>query len=156
MIISSDLRWREHIDNCISRGCKLLGLLKRLRRSLWISALSMFSYIHPVLEYGNVVLSDLPAYLFDKLERFQRKAARIVLRLPLFYDQTPHKKFLSQLKWPSSASRRIDQLALLGYRMFYGYVPKHLTEVTLRKTNGHHYKLRRGRVMNFRSLGQAS
>ena len=91
MIISSDLRWREHIDNCISRGCKLLGLLKRLRRSLSISALPMFyrTYIRPVLEYGNVVLSDLPAYLIDKLERFQRKAARIVLRLPLFNDQTP-------------------------------------------------------------------
>ena len=148
MIISSDLRWREHIDNCISRGCKLLGLLKRLRRSLSISALSMFyrTYIRPVLEYGNVVLSDLPAYLIDKLERFQRKAARIVLRLPLFNDQTPHRELLSQLKWPSLASRRRHQLVLLGYRMFNGYVPQHLTEVTLRKTNGHHYKLRRGRV----------
>ena len=37
------------------------------------------TYIRPVLEYGNVVLSDLPAYLIDKLERFQRKAARIGL-----------------------------------------------------------------------------
>ena len=81
MVISSDKRWKDHIERAITRGCQLLGLLKRLRNSLTTSAPSSFfcTYIRPTVEYASVVWCGIPQYLADKLEQFRRKAARVIL-----------------------------------------------------------------------------
>ena len=147
MVISSDLRWKDHIERAISRGCQLLGLLKRLRNSLTTSALSSFycAYIRPIVEYASVVWCGIPQYLADKLEQFQRKAARAILRLPLYGDKTPHSALLGKLKWSTLTSRRRHQLALLGYRLSVNNVPPHLENAGLEKKESR-YDLRQPSV----------
>ena len=59
-----------------------------------------------------MVWCGIPQYLADNLEQFQRKAARVILRLPLYGDKTPHSALLGKLKWSTLTSRRRHQLAL--------------------------------------------
>ena len=73
-----------------------------------------------------MIKTQIQAWVRDSLERFQRKAARVILGRPLFSDKTPHHVLLKLLNWPTLESRRRHQLALLGHRMSKGNVPPHL------------------------------
>ena len=63
----------------------------------------------------------------DRLERFQRRAAKIILRRPLFVTSN-HDELLATIGWPSLASRRKYFQAVLVYRMATSDVPKHLRD----------------------------
>ena len=63
----------------------------------------------------------------DRLERFQRRAAKIILRRPLFVPSN-HDELLATIGWPSLASRRKYFQAVLGYRMATNNVPQHLRD----------------------------
>ena len=84
LIIQSDLRWNSHVAATISKSTKLLFLLWRLWPSLNPTAMALLysTYIRPKLEYASNVLSSMSVTISDKLERFQRKAARVCLGLP--------------------------------------------------------------------------
>ena len=100
VLIQADLRWSEHV------ALSTLFLLMRMRGSLNQSALLLVyaRYIRPIIEY-SLITSNMPTTLQDKLERFQRKAARICLRLPLF-TPTNHSSLLHKLSLPTLSSRR--------------------------------------------------
>ena len=85
IVFQHDLQWAEHIYTILNKSLTSLKNLLRLRNSLNSSALSYLyrTYIRPKLEYACIALS-LPINTLDRLERFQRKAARICLRLPLY------------------------------------------------------------------------
>ena len=61
--------------------------------------------IRPKLEYACIALSPLPTHTMDKLERFQRKAASVCLRLP-FYTPADHSHLLRRLTLSSLHCRR--------------------------------------------------
>ena len=81
-----DLRWTEHTNSTLNKLLTSLKNILRLRNSLNSSALAYLycTYIRPKLEYACIALSPLPTHTMDKLERFQRKAARVCVRLPLY------------------------------------------------------------------------
>ena len=84
LILSSDLRWTEHTNRVLSKAARLLHTLRRLRNSLSRQALLFYYclYIRPVIEYASVAWPKLPAHLRDRLERFQRRALKIIIRKP--------------------------------------------------------------------------
>ena len=86
LVLTSDLRWTAHVNQVLSKAARLLHTLKRLRCTLSKAALTLYHclYIRPVVEYGCVAWPKLPAYLRDRLERFQRRAFKVILRKPLF------------------------------------------------------------------------
>ena len=87
------------MEYVIKKRCELLGLLKSLRHSLSTLALSAFYrvYNRPVTEYASGVWCSVPKYLGDSLERFQWKAAQVILGRPLLGDKTPHHVLLKLL-----------------------------------------------------------
>ena len=129
IIFSADLRWTKHVDAIIMKTSRLLGVLRRIHRSLTRHALSTFYliYIRPILEYADIAWSNLPTTQSDRLERTQRKAARIILGLSL-YEPTSHSRLLSSLNWPTLSSRRKLHLAQLGYALHTRTAPAHLLE----------------------------
>ena len=143
LILSSDLRWTPHVDVILSKASRLLGVLRRLSSSLSQAALSAFYmiYIRPILEYANVVWGKLPTYLDDRIERLQRKAARIVPCLSL-YAPVNHTALLTKLNWPTLSSRRTLQQALLAFRLHRKLIPQHLQNVSF-STRTVSYNLRR-------------
>ena len=86
LVLTSDLRWTAHVNQVLSKAARLLHTLKRLRCTLSKAALTLYYclYICPVVEYGCVAWPKLPAHLRDRLERFQRRAFKVILRKPLF------------------------------------------------------------------------
>lgn len=128
VVLQADLRWTAHVNHMLGKAGGLLHTLARLRGHLSTKALSLFykAYIRPVLEYADVCWSPLPAHLRDRMERFQRRAAKLILRKPLF-EPFPHDELLSLLNWHSLETRRNVHQALLAHRMATGKVPPHLS-----------------------------
>ena len=129
VIFSHDLRWNNHVDFILSKATRLLSVLRRLRSSLDQESLShmYLTYIRPILEYACTAWGNLGTTQVDRLERFQRRAAKIILRRPLFVPSN-HDELLATIGWPSLASRRKYFQAVLGYRMATSNVPQHLRD----------------------------
>lgn len=127
LVFQADLRWTAQISSKISKCRKSLHQLLRLRGKLNRAALSTIyqTYIRPIVEYGNLAMSSMGVGLEDSLERLQRRAARICLRLPLF-QPTHHSAILHHLGWATMSSRRKLRQLQLGHSLFYGNVPPHL------------------------------
>ena len=77
--ISSDLRWRPHINLIVSKANRVLGMLLKTFTSrdadLW--KLLYVSLVRPHLEFAAVVWNPYLTGDVDALERIQRKASRI-------------------------------------------------------------------------------
>ena len=127
LTFTDDLRWTSHVNNVLGKTAPLLGLLRRLRSSLSREALiTIYTiYIRPKLEYASIAWCNLPGHLVDRLERLQRRAAKIILGLPLFRPSN-HQALLQEIGWPTLHSRRRLQLAILAYKIATGTAPTHL------------------------------
>ena len=79
------------MDSIVTKASRLFAVLKRLRGSLSREALSVFYviYIRPQIEHASVAWSNLTGTLNEKLERLQRKTAKINLGFGL-YDKVDH------------------------------------------------------------------
>ena len=127
VILQSDLRWNSHITATIAKSARQLFLLRRLRPSVTPTALILLYkiYIRPKLEYASTVFSSLSVTISDRLERFQRKAARICLGLPLF-QPTNHSALLHRVGWSTLSSRRRYVRLLFAHDLWTKSVPPHL------------------------------
>ena len=80
--ISSDLKWNEHISECIKKANKRLYFIVLLKRAnVPLSDIVNFycTVIRPVLEYCAPVFHHaLPQYLSDDIERVQKRALSII------------------------------------------------------------------------------
>ena len=63
--------------------------------------------------------------LRNRLERFQRRAFKVILRKPLF-EPSDHDEVLLTLQQPSLESRRQYQSAILGFQLANKTAPQHL------------------------------
>ena len=107
IIFQHDLRWSAHLDFVLKKAVKSFNILFRLKSTLHAKSLSLIykTYILPIIEYACIAVTPLSITALDRLERIQRKAARICLRLPL-YTPLDHSTLLHRLKWPTMFSRR--------------------------------------------------
>ena len=99
-----------------------------------------------MIEYADVVWSYLPQSQVDRLERFQLKIARIILKLPL-YSHVSHSRLLTFLNLPSLSSRRFYHLALLAYRIKKKTAPEHLLKTSF-GTRTQPYNFRQAQTFN--------
>ena len=85
-------------------------------------------YSRRVIDYASVAWPKLPAHLRDCLERFQRRAFKIIIRKPIF-QHCDHNDLLLTLNQASLQSRRHYQSALVGFHLANQTAPQHLQEV---------------------------
>ena len=111
--------------------------------SLSKQALSFYycSYIRPVLEYASIAWPGLPAHLRDRLERFQRRVFKVILRLPVF-EHSGHDTLLLTVNQASIQSRREYRAALLGFQLANKRALQHLLDESF-PTQTSTYSLRR-------------
>jgi hypothetical protein len=82
VLVSDDLTWKKHIENCINRGNKRLGLVKRclgFNCSTKTKLLSFVSLVRPLVEYNTVVWMPNNKKQLCKLESLQRRATKYIL-----------------------------------------------------------------------------
>ena len=77
LVFCSDCTWRDHI---ITKDWARINVLRKLKFQLDRKSLQIihFSFIRPLLEYGDVVWSNCTLYESNELENVQLEAARIV------------------------------------------------------------------------------
>ena len=142
-----NLRWTTHINNIINKSLKTLHTLTKLRNSLNAPALCHLysTHVRPILEYACIAVTPLPQNTLDRLERLQRKAARICLNLPMF-SAISHSTLLHKLSLPTLFSRRKIKQLILAHSIFHSYAPPHLLEVPLPPLTTAAYPIRRPRT----------
>ena len=80
LIFNNTCHWGQHIDYIIDKAYKKLNILRSLKFDLDRLTLQImyFSFIRPVLEYGDIIFDNCPSYFSEKLEKINIEAARIV------------------------------------------------------------------------------
>ncbi len=80
LTFTDDGKWNYHISLCINKAWKSIGTLRSLKYILNRSCLEKlyFSYIRPLLEYGDIIWDNCTNELKNDVESVQHEAARIV------------------------------------------------------------------------------
>ena len=128
----------------LKKAVKSFNILFRLKSTLHTKSLSLIykRYILPIIEYACIAVTPLSIAALDRLERIQRKAARICLRLPL-YTPLDHSTLLHR---PTMFSRRKVKLTLLAHSIKYQYAPQHIRLLNTPAQVTAQYSLRHART----------
>ena len=80
--ISSDLKWNVHVSELVRKASTRLYFLRQLKKSHVAKRELLLLYItciRSTLEYGCPLFHrDLPSYLYEDLERLQKRAMKII------------------------------------------------------------------------------
>ena len=114
---SDTLTWENHIDAILSKGAQRIGLLRRYRKRLPSLAIRHFycTSICPALEYASVAWSGLSSTCAARLERLQRRAARLITGTGP-RDHLDHDLLLARAGLTSLSSRRQVELAVFAWK----------------------------------------
>jgi hypothetical protein len=135
--------WQEHIDYIVKKSFVRLNILRRFRLILDRFTLEKmyFSFIRPILEYGDVVWDSNIQYLGDRIDHVQIEGKRIVTgRTKL----TSINKLYDVKVWEKLADRRTNHKLVLFHKMVNREEPAYLSNLlpdTL--SNLHHHFTRR-------------
>jgi hypothetical protein len=90
LMLSSDLKWNEHVAYIVkksSRRLYMLRLLKRAKADTKTLITVYISFIRPILEYCNQIWHfNIPEYLSKDIERIQRRTLKIIRPSLSYYD----------------------------------------------------------------------
>ena len=117
------------MDLITSAAAWRIGLLHRFRKrlpSLSIRHIYCRS-VRPALEYASVVWYGLSASDSARLERLQRRAARLITNIAPCSD-TPHSIVLAKAGLEPLSTRRKADLAVLAYKFVHQQLPDHLLD----------------------------
>ena len=116
IVVNKNLTWEDHLKRLRCKINKKLGLLRRIKSCLPVSARASFfnSFVLPLFDYGDVIWGDRGnATLMAELQVLHNKAARIILDLPL---RASASDALAKLRWKSLQRRRAEHRAIFMYK----------------------------------------
>ena len=104
-ILSNDGSWDIHVGKSIEKAWKRIGIMRHLKTRLDRLSLQTiyFSFIRPVLEYGDVVWDNFSQGLKDQLDKVQNEAARIVSGCTKLVDI---RDLYQESEWETLSERR--------------------------------------------------
>ncbi len=105
LIFTPSLSWSKHISAVITKANRHLGVLKKNKYILSRKSLEIgyFSFIRPILEYGDLIYDLCFKSDSDKLENVQLEAARIATGCK---SHTSHGQLYSELGWIKLSDHR--------------------------------------------------
>ena len=100
VVLTSSLNWSHHIDSLISKGGRLLAILKSFKYRWSRESLDTCykSFIRPVIKYGNILYDSCTVRQCKDLEALQTVAARVVTGTK---RGTSPKWLLEDMGWPT-------------------------------------------------------
>ena len=125
IFLSDDGSWDFHIGKSIEKTWQRIGVMRLLKTRLDRLSLQIiyFSFIRPILEYGDVIWNNLSQELKSQLDKVQNEAARIVTgctKLVSIVD------LYHESGWETSSQRRRKHKLILFLKMVNGLTPNHL------------------------------
>ena len=125
--LSSDGSWDYHINSISRKAWKRINVMHHLKKLLDRKSLQVyFSFIRPILEYGDVIWNNIPQYLKDDLDKIQNEAARIVKGCSKLVSLS---NLQQECGWESLSERRRKHNLTLFYKMVKGFVPPYLSSL---------------------------
>ena len=128
LTLSSNGKWREHINNISVSASKILGMMRSLKFKLQRSSLNQIyiSFLRPVLEYVSVVWDNCTVREKESLEKIQNEAARIVTGVTRSISL---ENLYIEIGWLTLSDRRKYQKLVLTYKIFNGQTPNYLLDI---------------------------
>ena len=125
IIINKNLNWHNHVEYITTKALKRLDVLYRCRYKLDRKSLEVlyFTYIRPLLEYGDVLFSDCDQLSMNKIEKVELFAARIVTGA---IKRTPAQTLYTELSWEPITCRYEKHKLVLFHKMYVGESPAYL------------------------------
>ena len=143
VVFETDLKFRKHINECINKANRTLGLIRR--SFLYMSKKSFKklykTLVRSTLEYCNIVWC--PRYQKDihSLERVQKRATKLIREL----RHLPYEERLRELDLPSLTYRRLRGDLIEVYKLFNNKEDININNFfkisDSATTRGHPYKL---------------
>ena len=126
MHVDNSLSFKNHIDITLKKCNSLLFLLLRIKCFLNLDSRKMFfnAYILPHIDYCCSVWGNTSHLSLDKILKFQKRAARIIL------DQsfdTPSAGLFSKLKWMTVYERIDYKKSILVYKSLHADSPQYIS-----------------------------
>ena len=97
------------------------------------------AYILPQLDYCGTICANCNRYLLDKLIKFRKWAARLILDKDI---DTPSAELFQQLGWMRSGERVPDRKAVLMYKSLHNLAPTYLNNKFTYTSSIHQVNLR--------------
>ena len=140
--ITSNLHWGKHIEEICNKSYRTLGLLKRNLSSCpqEVKLQAYKGLIRPVLEYSSSAWDPHQAYLQEKLESVQKRAARFITANYRDYEPGSMTAILKHLNLPSLKERRTQSRLILLYKGMnnQAHIPTELLKKPTRITKSMH------------------
>jgi len=126
--IVADLSMWIHVQRTVSCCFAALRQLRQIRRCVPATTFQMLvvALVHSRLDYGNSVLVGILAYLLRRLQSVLNAAARLIFHLKCSNHITDALVSLHWLRVPECIQYKV---AVLGYRVLHGSVPRYLGHV---------------------------
>ena len=140
IFIDENLRWQTHIDKLSKKIAYGIGAIKRMRPFVPPHALR-YTYnalIQSQFDYCNLVWGNCGKTLFERLQKLQNRAARVLTFSS--YDADANC-LIRQLDWKDLSTHFQIQKALMVYKSLNGPVPEYLSSKFV-KRNETRYSLR--------------
>ncbi|XP_033751862.1 uncharacterized protein LOC117335784 [Pecten maximus] len=132
----------EHINYMIKKTSNKLAILRRFRFKIDRNSLQTlyFSFIRPILEYGDIVWDNLTIQQCQSLENIQLEAARIITGGTKL---TSHAKLYEETGWDTLQYRRKVKKTVQVHKMIFDLTPPYLSNLLpQRRMDVHQYNTR--------------
>ena len=128
LIFNNTCHWGQHIDYIVDKACKKLNILRSLKFDLDRLTLQImyFSFIRPVLEYGDIIFDNCPSYYSEKLEKINTEAARIVTGATKLVSINT---LYNECGWDTLEKRREKHKLIQFYKMKNCLTPEYLIDL---------------------------
>ena len=131
IFIDDNLRWQMHIDKLSKKIAYGIGAVKRIRHFVPTPTLHCIynALIQSQFDYCNIVWDNCGKTLFDRLQKLQNRAARVLTFSR--YDADANCLF-RQLNWKNLSTQFQIQKALMFYESLNDLVPGYLSKFVKR------------------------
>ena len=136
VLIDEELKWSKQFENVCKLTQKSIGIIKRAKSFLPVQSLKLLynSLVLPRFDYCSVVWSNRFHSHTNKLQKIQKRAARIILNKT--YD-TPSADLFTSLRWMTLDKRFELSRVLMIYKCVHNLAPSYL-QVNLTNPNDVH------------------
>ena len=140
IFIDENLRWQTHIDKLSKKIASGIGAIKRIRPFVPPPTLHYIynALIQSHFDYCNLVWGNCGKTLFDRLQKLQNRAARVLTFSS--YDADANR-LIRQLDWKDLSAQFQIQKSIMVYKSLNGLVPEYLSSKFV-KRNETRYSLR--------------
>ena len=127
MTLSNNLSWNGEIHDMLNRAGKGIDILSYLKYCLDRYTLEIMykSYIRPIIEYGDVIMSNMNEQQIQSIESFHKRAGMIISGS---IRGTSSETFRGELGWCFISKQQEIHKLVLFYKIFHHEALQYLGE----------------------------